>query len=145
MVGVEKDVLGLEVAVDRRFRLLGVEEDQRGANLRRDAHAGLPCERRGLAGAPEAVLEVSVGNELVHEGAGLAACPDKGREVRMPNFAQNFHLQQVGYSLSDLMNYLSLILLNNMKRSLFSKSLNLYYTVECEFTYMQNQVLCIFN
>lgn len=43
-VSIEEDVTGLEIPVDDRVGLVGMEEDERGANLPDDPDADLPCE-----------------------------------------------------------------------------------------------------
>jgi len=92
-VGVQEDVARLQVAVNHRVRLVGVEEDEGRAHLADDLGAHLPCQWRRVVGAREPVLEAAVGEELVHQAEGLPARANQRDKVWMPHSAENSNLQ----------------------------------------------------
>ncbi|BAS95213.1 Os05g0550900, partial [Oryza sativa Japonica Group] len=86
-VGVEEDVVGLDVAVHDGRRLDGVEVRQRGGGLDGDVEAERPCQgalRRAVA--VQVVRDGAVGHELVHQQqlpAAAGRAPVEQHEVRV--------------------------------------------------------------
>ncbi|GER28390.1 deoxyguanosinetriphosphatetriphosphohydrolase-like protein [Striga asiatica] len=93
-VSVEKDVPGLEVAVDEGLGSGGMEEVEGGGDLGGDSKTGGPREGRRPVFAVETVLEGSVFHVLVDEASVLGAGAEEDDHVWVAHSAKDFDLRR---------------------------------------------------